>query len=383
MALKKEIKSQEIYNQLQAEYETMSEALQTLEDKEEEEDVCPIRHTRQKGKPMTDKFVRHCRTLLATGSSARSVLEQLYLNAGFFLTAEKSAVFAAAMPSLRWFQYQREGMGNESYVYSFIRIVKCEEVVQWGFDETSLNGIPTLNQWCKIKEGSDYVIVTIECAGVLVGSTAQRVAEHMRVTWERAQSVVALLRTELGAEADDLVPLVNGGVTLAKLRGVMHDTCNTANLVAKKIQVLRDDVGQNMYGVEEWKAMQEEGSGWQDFLCGNHSRNLHFDAFNRRFTQFTKSELGEGMAHCKVTILPPPSLHHDPKPCRTPKPSHEHPKVRSGGRLRVEPDGESFIRSICKLTHIGPKQYAKGNVRVLSLTPHSHPVHHPVIQPCR
>ena len=32
----------------------------------------------------------------------------------------------------------------------------------------------------------------------------------------------------------------------------------------------------------------------------------------------------------------------------------------SGGRLRVEPDGESFIRSICMLAHIGSKQYAKG-----------------------
>jgi hypothetical protein len=144
MALKKDMKSQELYNRLRAEYETMSEALQTLEEKEEEEDVCHIRHTRQKGKPMTDKFVRHCRTLLATGSSARSVREQLYLkNAGLFLTADKYAVFEAAMPSLRWFQFQREGMGNESYVYSFIRIAKYEEVVQWGFDETSINGIPT------------------------------------------------------------------------------------------------------------------------------------------------------------------------------------------------------------------------------------------------
>jgi hypothetical protein len=190
-------------------------------------------------------------------------------------------------------------------VYSFIRIAKCEEIVQWGFDETSLNGIPTLNQWCRIKKEMDYVIVTIECADLLVGSTATRVAEHVRVSWERAQSVVALLRTELGADADDLVPLVNGWVTLAKLRGVMHDTCNTANLVAKKVKVLRDNSGKKFYGVEEWKAMRQDGSGWQDFLCGNHSRNLHFDAFNRRFTSFTKSELGEGIAQCKVTMLPP------------------------------------------------------------------------------
>ncbi len=51
----------------------------------------------------------------------------------------------------------------------------------WGFDETSLNGIPTLNQWCRIKERDKYVNVTIECAGLLVGSTSTMVAEHVWV----------------------------------------------------------------------------------------------------------------------------------------------------------------------------------------------------------
>jgi hypothetical protein len=36
-------------------------------------------------------------------------------------------------------------------------------------------------------------------------------------------------------------------------------------------------------------------------------------------------------------------------------------RVKSGGRIRVEPGGDAFIRTICKLTHIGPKQYAKGD----------------------
>jgi hypothetical protein len=85
------------------------------------------------------------------------------------------------MPELRWFQTQREGMGNESLLYSFVRIVKCEEVVQWGIDETSLNGVPTMNQWCRIKEGGEYKIVTLECAGLLTGSTSTRVAQHIKV----------------------------------------------------------------------------------------------------------------------------------------------------------------------------------------------------------
>jgi hypothetical protein len=36
-------------------------------------------------------------------------------------------------------------------------------------------------------------------------------------------------------------------------------------------------------------------------------------------------------------------------------------RAKTGGRVRVEPGGDAFIRSICKLTHVGPKQYAKGS----------------------
>jgi hypothetical protein len=149
-------------------------------------------------------------------------------------------------------------------------------------------------------------------------------------TWSTSCSDAA----ELGDAADNLVPLVEGGVTLTKLRDAMHDTCNCANLVAKKVRGLRDDIGKAMYGVEEWAVMQQIGCGWQDYLCGNHSRNLHFDAFNRAFTSYIKLLLCEGMAEAKL---------------------------RSGGRLRVEADGEAFVRSICKLTHVGAKQYEKGN----------------------
>ena len=282
---------------------------------------------------MKESFVRHVRTLLATGSSARSVLEQLRLDGGFFLREKAYEEFMHSMPALRWFQMQREGMGNESSLYAYIQIAKCDEVVQWGFDETGLNGVPTLNQWCRIKEGADYKIVTLECAGLLPGSTATRVAEHVKVTWERAKQAVEMLRTELGAECDAFVPLVNGGVSITKLRGAMHDTCNTANLIAKKVKIIRDDAGKDMYGPDEWAALQEHGSGWQDFLCGNHTRNLHFDAFNRLYKRYIKELMGEGMAGANL---------------------------RSGGRLRLDPEGESFVRAICKLTHVGAKQYEKG-----------------------
>ena len=133
-----------------------------------------------------------------------------------------------------------------------------------------------------------------------------------------------MLWQELGADADLLVPLVNGGVTMAKLRGVMHDTCNSANLIAKKGRIIWDEVGEEMYGKKEWLNMQELGSGWQDFLCANHSKNLHFDAFSRGYSGCVKEKLGDGLVAARL---------------------------RCGDRLHIEPDGEAFIRFICKLTH--------------------------------
>jgi hypothetical protein len=117
----------------------------------------------------------------------------------------------------------------------------CDEICQWGFDETSLNGIPTLNQWCRIKDVGSYQTITIECAGLLPGITSSRVVAHVKLLWERGQQAVAMLREELGEDADTLVPLVQGGVTMAKMRGAVHDTCNCANLVSKKVHGVRDD----------------------------------------------------------------------------------------------------------------------------------------------
>ena len=74
-----------------------------------------------------------------------------------------------------------------------------------------------------------------QCIGLFPGSTAVKVAEHVQLTWERGKRIIDLVREELGVDADALVPLINGGVTLTKLCGSMHDTCNSANLIAKKV----------------------------------------------------------------------------------------------------------------------------------------------------
>jgi hypothetical protein len=52
-----------------------------------------IRDALGRGNVVSDRFVRHARTLLSTGGSARSTLEQLHLNAVFVLSAEEYDVF--------------------------------------------------------------------------------------------------------------------------------------------------------------------------------------------------------------------------------------------------------------------------------------------------
>ena len=76
-----------------------------------------------------------------------------------------------------------------------------------------------MNQWCRIREGGEYKIVTLECAGLLKGSTSTRVAQRIKVLWQRGQHAINMLRKELGDACDDLVPLIQGGVSITKLRG--------------------------------------------------------------------------------------------------------------------------------------------------------------------
>ena len=65
--------------------------------------------------------------------------------------------------------------------------------------------------------------------------------QHIEKAWARGQAAVQALRDELEVdERDNLCPLVQGGVSLHKIYGVMHDTCNTANLVAELIVQLQE-----------------------------------------------------------------------------------------------------------------------------------------------
>jgi hypothetical protein len=61
-----------------------------------------------------------------------------------------------------------------------------------------------------------------------------------------------LVRDALGPDlCDELVPLACGDVLLHKIKGSMHDTCNTANLVPHLVLEMRETSGRLYYGEEE------------------------------------------------------------------------------------------------------------------------------------
>ena len=141
-----------------------------------------------RGRPVAEQFVQHVRCLMATGSSARSCREQLLLSAMYFVKdTEVQQAFMDEVPALPWFNKQREALANEAYLYSLTRLAKCEAVEQWGFDESGLDGIPSLNQWCRIREGEEYVTITLECGGQLPGSSSEQITEHIKKTWQRGR----------------------------------------------------------------------------------------------------------------------------------------------------------------------------------------------------
>lgn len=77
---------------------------------------------KQRNKGVTPHFEQHVRCALATGVTARQVTDILLLDANYMLEPELASVFGQSMPQLRWVQTQREGLGLESFLYSFMRI---------------------------------------------------------------------------------------------------------------------------------------------------------------------------------------------------------------------------------------------------------------------
>jgi hypothetical protein len=90
------------------------------------------------------------------------------------------------------------------------------------------------------------------------------------------------------------------------------------------------------YGEEDWDALPDNEKPWLDYLCGNHSRNLSLDEWNREYESYIKEELGDAILEVQKA---------------------------GGGRTRVEGSGILLLRAMCRLTHMGHKEYTKGDGR--------------------
>ncbi len=173
----------------------------------------------------------------------------------------------------------------------------------------------------------------MECAGVLPSGLAVDVVKHIELAWSRGQAAVEALRAELGSAAANLFcPLVAGGVCLHKLYGVMHDTCHSANLVATLMIDLQQRKKREYLGEEGWELASAKSKAIFNFLCGNHTRNLPIDRFNKLYDKWLEVTLGAAIREAKT-----------------------------GAAVRLECNGIQFLRTVCRLTHTGSQQYAKGD----------------------
>jgi len=188
-------------------------------------EVWPTTRSNTKGRPYSLDFEAHAVSCMATGISASQCRVQMLLHVKYIFKDNKEAEEAFVVPEVNWFRILRERVGTESLLYALIKIAGAKEVLQFGSDETGIRRQGTYNQWCMIKKDDNSTeIVTFEVGGILVGATAEQVAAHVETTWQRGQDYLKALRLELGDAADELVPMVNGGVNLLKLRTFMHDT---------------------------------------------------------------------------------------------------------------------------------------------------------------
>ncbi len=135
---------------------------------------------RGKGRPMSVAFEQYVRGILATGFSAKAARGTVSMSAKTFLSPERFKQMELVLPLERWFRSQREGIGCEAWTYAMIRVAGASKILQWGFDETKLDGISTINQSVLLTNNSNVPeVVAIEAAGLLVGGTAAQIAEHI------------------------------------------------------------------------------------------------------------------------------------------------------------------------------------------------------------
>ncbi len=124
---------------------------------------------------MSVAFEQYVRGILAVGCSVKAARGTVAMSAKTFLSPERWKQMELVLPLERWFRRQREGLGCEAWTYAMIRVARSPKILQWGFDETKLDGISTINQWVLLNDNENGPeVVTLEAAGLLVEGRLRR-----------------------------------------------------------------------------------------------------------------------------------------------------------------------------------------------------------------
>ena len=122
------------------------------------------------------------------------------------------------------------------------------------------------------------------CAKVLINGTADGIAAHVKTLFDRGFDIVKELRAILdknGHDADESLPMKSDKLFLNRLGALMHDTCATANLAAKRIIEAKNELGVATFGAAGWATLSPEDRETFDGLCANHTRQRPVTAYDR------------------------------------------------------------------------------------------------------
>ena len=217
-------------------------------------------------------------------------------------------------PEVLWFSKLRESLGVEAELYTYMEVAAAEKLLQMGFDETKINGQSTLNLWLLIqKKDNTTKVCYLECAGILIGGTADEVVTHIEKKFKEAASSLKQLKdllTSQGLDADELVPEANGGLDITRVKSRTlpepnPELCSSASLAyekvgreaASKMDIEEDEefnqfdkyVGKLFYDRDEskfFKVMAIEYDEKFGFLASSVNCDVHGDVLAECMTPF-------------------------------------------------------------------------------------------------
>ena len=189
-------------------------------------------------------------------------------------------------PQETWFQDRRTRGGLEATAFAWTRVLAAKHICQLGYDETKIERKSHLDIWVTLRapgpdgELQEVERVVLTAGTILIDETAAGISQTIIKVFDRGAEILRQLRTIARGTLDAVIPEdVKGDALFLKVRSVMHDTCNTANLTVRKLRELKEEKGKALHGDEAWGATNKNDRELLDSRCLNHGRNLQTTVF--------------------------------------------------------------------------------------------------------